>query len=864
MALNQLGLGLTFTAKDLASATMKDVAGNLGDVEHSAEEAAKATEELGEAMTKAGGAAVAFGAAGLAFLGVATDEAYKMEQALKAVATRVDEATFPMEDMEDLAGGLAEQFGTLPIDQAKAMFQAVAAGATSAAQAEALMTGANALAKAGNADLGQSIGVVTQLLKAYGLGFEHAEDVADAMYVATKHAGVGVDEMGIMLEHLAPSAARAGIGVEQMLGAVSMMGQAGLRGRAAMSGLKAIIDTLVQPSKDARQEAARLGVDISEAAIKAKGMPEILREITSSANLNKDSLSRLFGSVEAGTAVMALMRNGGKDYAAAMNEIANSTGAAADAAAAMVSPEQQLNAAWATAKETMGAALLPLVHAFARALKLAVDGFNALPGPLKAGITLFLAAAFAGTLVAGAIVGIAGAVLMLDTALTPLLVAVAAVAILASGLTAAFIAMGVGVAAAVTAIKYAWDNNFGGLATTLREFYAQVKLVWDGISQLFDSGGFSGAVRTEMDKAKNAGLKQFVIDVYMWGSRIKAFFGDLVDSFEKVMKALPIFKELRESFSKLGDALGAMFGGPNDPERNASKFDAFATAGAKVGNVLGAIAGKIATVVGTVVKWMVDAATAASEFIGAHQEAFDRLGDAIGAFMSAIGEVFDALGQLSAAFSTNTQGAQGFGDTVAGAVVSAVSSLAGVVRSVADHIKTGIERLQEWKGKWDELKASAMAAIDPIIQRLQPLIDLIDKARAALHLDPIGGGGAAQPGHPGKRDAAAQAAIDAAVGVPGLVARNSGGAGSLPPTRGGPNPAATAVQAASSAQAAVAGGGGNGIAEAVQRGLAGRAPAPVHVHAPILLDGEKIGEAIVRTQRQGGARGFEPQPMPGG
>ena len=68
-------------------------------------------------------------------------------------------------------------------------------------------------------------------------------------------------------------------------------------------------------------------------------------------------------------------------------------------------------------------------------------------------------------------------------------------------------------AAVVAGFVVAFQKNLGGIGDFARRIGERVTLFFNGIKQLFEQGGFSGAVRDELNRAENQGLKQFLIRI---------------------------------------------------------------------------------------------------------------------------------------------------------------------------------------------------------------------------------------------------------------------------------------------------------------------------------------------------------------
>ncbi|MCU0686333.1 MAG: hypothetical protein MUF34_29485, partial [Polyangiaceae bacterium] len=122
----------------------------------------------------------------------------------------------------------------------------------------------------------------------------------------------------------------------------------------------------------------------------------------------------------------------------------------------------------------------------------------------------------------------------------------------------AFVAL-LGVAAA--RLYVAFERNVGGLADAARRAGERVTLAFRALVQLFEGGGFSGAVREELGRAENAGLKLFVVSVYMLAFRLSRVWDGVKEGFVSAIEgARPVFDDLREAFAELSDALGGALG----------------------------------------------------------------------------------------------------------------------------------------------------------------------------------------------------------------------------------------------------------------------------------------------------------------
>lgn len=104
-----------------------------------------------------------------------------------------------------------------------------------------------------------------------------------------------------------------------------------------------------------------------------------------------------------------------------------------------------------------------------------------------------------------------------------------------------------------------WDLG-ERVAAFASKFLAPVRLLYQGLVQAFSQGGFSGAVRAELNRAHNAGIKRFVINVYALFHRLKVFFEGVADGFAKGWKRVgPIVESIFNSLKSVAVAFLNLF-----------------------------------------------------------------------------------------------------------------------------------------------------------------------------------------------------------------------------------------------------------------------------------------------------------------
>ena len=130
------------------------------------------------------------------------------------------------------------------------------------------------------------------------------------------------------------------------------------------------------------------------------------------------------------------------------------------------------------------------------------------------------------------------------------------------------------------------------------DIFKDIKLVFEGLVQVFSQGGFSGAVRKELDRAENSGLKKFVIRVYMLFGRLRVFFEGVAAGFGKAWEIVgPKVTAVFESLKKVFVTVLSVFGVYGD-EVATSSMNSWRVWGDALAQSIGTVAGWVLSLIG--------------------------------------------------------------------------------------------------------------------------------------------------------------------------------------------------------------------------------------------------------------------------
>jgi TP901 family phage tail tape measure protein len=251
----------------------------------------------------------------------AFDESLKFSSAMDEVSTLVDEAKFSMKSLTEEAKKQAIVFGSAPVEQSKALYQIISAGAESSSRAIEVLTAANKLAVGGVTEVAVAADGLTSVLNAYGDKVKSAADVSDVMFVAMRAGKTTIGELSDSLGKVAPLAESMDVSFTELTASVAALTKGGISTRESVTGIRAILAAIIKPTKEATDQAAALGLEFNAAALSSLGLQGFLQELTAKTKGNKDAMAQLFGGVEALIPALALTGRAGKSFSEILQDM---------------------------------------------------------------------------------------------------------------------------------------------------------------------------------------------------------------------------------------------------------------------------------------------------------------------------------------------------------------------------------------------------------------------------------------------------------------------------------------------------------------------------------------------------------------
>lgn len=699
MALNSLGLGFVFTAQDMATGKINSIARSFGNMDNAAVRSS-ANMQRNFAQLGAGALVLGSGVGALAGSFALANQASEFTQGVARMGqiSRASAADLQLLRDRAIQAGIETQFS--PQEAVEGLTNLAQAG-MNAGQSMQALGGVLAFAAGGQVEVGSASAAVSAALRVFRLDADQAGLVADQFLRITNSTALAAGDMEQAMGSVARGAIATSQSIEEMLPAIGLVKNTGVDVSVAAQSVSSAL--VFMSSRAAAFDA--IGVKVTNADGSFRPFLDIVRETAveleerypnaaERASKATDLFSR-FG-LQAYTGVSQQLAQGVRDAAGNLyqgadavaylrGEMANAAGTADEFTRALNDTFEGRKTLLRGSMQTLGvllgegfeAALKPMIEAVTDSINFVLGILNEMPIELRTLIAHFVlgfgaVASFFGAFIAGkAIIALlVPFVGSLTTAFVGLLATLAPVA-LAFG--------------AIIAIGYAFNrfvsSNEQRLATWTG-LIDRVKLGFRGLMQLISTGGLSGGVLAELNRAENSGLKRFIGNIYAFGFRIMQFFRGIGIGFNAAIDAMgPNFIRLTRAFSRLWGYVSMIFGGGASLVEGGSMR--YVTAGSRIGDFLGSLVGVFVDVAAAATRF-------ATGFIGGFRAVWHWAGPTIDFAVAQFGVLWDTLvdvgkdlGLVSENVGGNGTAFEGLGQAIGGFVAGPLTFLIGALGTVA-------------------------------------------------------------------------------------------------------------------------------------------------------------------------------------
>ena len=346
----------------------------VGDASKFATAIDRANQDMGKLSATAkriGGAAVkglaVVGGAAAAVGGVSVAAAGGFEKSMSEVFTLLPGISgAAMDDMEGQVLNFAKEFGTLPDEVVPALYSALSAGVPADSVFDYMET-ATKLATGGVTDLETAVDGLSSVVNAYGADVITAGEASDIIFTAVKRGKTTVDEIASSISNVTPIASALGVGFDEVGAGLAVLTAQGVPTAQATTQLRSAMAELGKEGSIADKTFRDLtGISFTQFIEDGGDLTEGLLIMADEAESAGGSVIDMFGSVEAGGAVLGLTKDGAAAMIDVMGDMGASAGATDEAYATMADTMSfkfdQIKATVQTLMIQLGDKLMPVVE----------------------------------------------------------------------------------------------------------------------------------------------------------------------------------------------------------------------------------------------------------------------------------------------------------------------------------------------------------------------------------------------------------------------------------------------------------------------------------------------------------------------
>ena len=282
----------------------------------------------------------------------AKEQALEFEESIAKVSTIADDSV-SIEKLRDDIISLSNDSGIAANVIANATYDAISAG-QSTADAVEFVGKATKLARAGFADAGDTLDLLTTILNAYHLEASDTTKVMDILIQTQNLGKTSVGQMSSAMGKVIPTANAYDVSLEQLAAGYAIMTANGVATAETTTYMNSMLNELGKSGAKASNVLKdETGKSFKELMDDGNTLADVLAIIKDNADKNNLSFGDLWGSAEAGKAGLVLLGESAEAYNETLEKMQNSAGATDTAFEKLETKEYKLEKAQNRLKNTM-------------------------------------------------------------------------------------------------------------------------------------------------------------------------------------------------------------------------------------------------------------------------------------------------------------------------------------------------------------------------------------------------------------------------------------------------------------------------------------------------------------------------------
>lgn len=307
---------------------LKEVNEQLKFGKESIEEYTEKVQKAGEKVKDAGsGMTKKVTAPILAARAASAKMAMDFEDSMAKVSTIADATEVPMDEMQKAILDLSNQTGISSEEIAQNVYDSISAGQKTG-DAVNFVSNSTKLAKAGFADAGAALDVLTTIMNAYGLKASEVTNVSD-MLIQTQNLGkTTVADLASSMGKVIPTANAYGVSLDELCAGYAIMTANGVATAESTTYMNGMLNELgksgTNVSKTLKEKTGKTFKELMDSGM---SLSDVLKIISDAATENNKSFGDMWSSSEAGKAGMILLGDSAENFNGVLEQMQNSAGA---------------------------------------------------------------------------------------------------------------------------------------------------------------------------------------------------------------------------------------------------------------------------------------------------------------------------------------------------------------------------------------------------------------------------------------------------------------------------------------------------------------------------------------------------------
>lgn len=307
---------------------LKEVDEQLKFGKASIEEYTEKVQKAGEKVKDAGSGMTKKVTTPILAAGVASAKmTMDFEDSMAKVSTIADATEVPMDDMQKAILDLSNQTKISAEEIAQNVYDSISAGQKTG-DAVNFVSKSTKLAKAGFADAGAALDVLTTIMNAYGLKASEVTNVSD-MLIQTQNLGkTTVADLASSMGKVIPTANAYGVSLDELCAGYAIMTANGVATAESTTYMNGMLNELGKSGTNVSETLKeKTGKTFKELMDSGMSLSDVLKIISDAATENNKSFGDMWSSSEAGKAGMILLGDSAENFNGVLEQMQNSAGA---------------------------------------------------------------------------------------------------------------------------------------------------------------------------------------------------------------------------------------------------------------------------------------------------------------------------------------------------------------------------------------------------------------------------------------------------------------------------------------------------------------------------------------------------------